>query len=138
MIFPWYFQQLIESIRYCGSLKKLQYYRIKEKNLFWFEIHITGREQYINFEINGNNGKTEPLEIIQIRSILGSLLFIIYINNLCQVSDILKLIVFPDNTNLICSSNDINTIFFKYKFRTYENFSRQNRSYIFSQDSGKR
>ena len=84
---------------------------MKGKNLFWFESHITGRKQYINFEINDNNGKTEPLETIEIRSILGSLLFIIYINNLRQVSDTLKLIVFPDNTNLICVSNNIKTIF---------------------------
>ena len=84
---------------------------MKGKNLFWFESHITGRKQYINFEINDNNGKTEPLETIEIRSILGSLLFIIYINNLRQVSDTLKLIVFPDNANLIYSSNDIKTIF---------------------------
>ena len=44
-------------------------------------------------------------------SILGPLLFIIYINDLCQVSDILKPIMFPDDTNLFCSSNDIKTLF---------------------------
>ena len=44
-------------------------------------------------------------------SILGPLLFIIYINDLCQVSDILKLIMFADDTNLFCSSNDIKTLF---------------------------
>ena len=44
-------------------------------------------------------------------SILGPLLFIIYIKDLCQVSDILKPIMFTDDTNLFCSSNDIKTLF---------------------------
>ena len=43
-------------------------------------------------------------------SILGPLLFIIYINNLCQVSDTLKPIMFADDTNFFCLSNDIKTL----------------------------
>ena len=95
-------------------LIKLQHYGIKEKNLSWFESYLTGRKQYINFEIRDNNGKTEHLEIIcgvPQGSILGPLLFIIYINDLCQVSDILKPIMFADDTNLFCLSNDIKTLF---------------------------
>ena len=45
-------------------LKKLQEYKIKGKNLSWFESYLTGRKQYNNFEINDNNKKTELLEII--------------------------------------------------------------------------
>ena len=96
-------------------LKKLQHYRIKGKNLSWFESYLTGRKQYIKFEINDYNGKTGLLKItcgVPQGSILGPLLFIIYINALCQVSDILKLIMFADDTNLFCSSNDIKTLFF--------------------------
>ena len=95
-------------------LKKVQHYGIKEKNLFWFESYLTGRKQYINFEINDNNGKTDLLKIIcsvPQGPILGPLLFIIYINDLCQVSDILKPIMFADDTNLFCLSNHIKNLF---------------------------
>ena len=38
-------------------LKKLQHYEIKGEILSWFESYLTGRKQYINFVINGNDGK---------------------------------------------------------------------------------
>ena len=94
--------------------KRLQHYGIREKDLPWFESYLTGQKQYINFEINDNNGKTELLEIIcgiPQGLILGPLLFIIFINNLSQVSDILQPIMFADDTNLFCSSNDIKALF---------------------------
>ena len=43
-------------------LKKLQHYRIKGKNLSWFESYLTGQKQHIKFEINDNNGKTGLLK----------------------------------------------------------------------------
>lgn len=48
---------------------------------------------------------------VQQGSLLGLLLFIIYINNLCQVSDILKLVIFADDASVFRSSNNIKTLF---------------------------
>ena len=61
-------------------LKKLQYYGIKGKSLSWLQNYLTRRKQYINFEINDNDGKTELLEIIcgiPQGLILGPLFFIL-------------------------------------------------------------
>ena len=40
-------------------------------------------------------------------SILGPTLFLLYINDICIVSSILKCILFADDTNFLCSGNDI-------------------------------
>ena len=52
----------IDTVDHKILLKKLQHYGIKGKNLSWFESYLTGRKQYINFEINDNNGKTDLLK----------------------------------------------------------------------------
>ena len=41
-------------------------------------------------------------------SFIGSALFILYINDLCNVSTLLKLILFADDTNLLYSGKYIN------------------------------
>ena len=40
-------------------------------------------------------------------SILGQKLFIPYINDICNVSPVLKFILFADDTNIFCSGSDI-------------------------------
>ena len=40
-------------------------------------------------------------------SVLGPKLFIIYINDICRVSNILKFILFADDTNIFCSGDNL-------------------------------
>ena len=44
-------------------------------------------------------------------SILGPLLFLIYVNDLHKASSILKPVMFADDTNLVLSNKDINKLF---------------------------
>lgn len=37
---------------------------------------------------------------------LGPLLFMVYINDLCKVSKVLELILFASDTNIFCSETD--------------------------------
>ena len=43
-------------------------------------------------------------------SILGPKLFIMHINDICNVSNILKFVLFADDTNIFCSGKDINQL----------------------------
>ena len=47
-------------------------------------------------------------------SILGPLLFLIYVNDLCNASDILDPIMFADDTNLFLLHQNINILFNKF------------------------
>jgi len=40
-------------------------------------------------------------------SVLGPLLFLLYINDICEVSKVFKFILFADDTNLFCSGDNL-------------------------------
>lgn len=43
-------------------------------------------------------------------SVLGPKLFILYINDICKVSKVLKLVLFADDTNIFCSGSDLQSL----------------------------
>ena len=95
---------------------KLEHYGIKGRNLSWFQSYLSNRKQYIEYK-QGNRTSNIELSNIIYRVpqglILGPLLFIIYVNDLCQMSEFLKPILFVGNTNIFCKSKTVRTLFLK-------------------------
>ena len=114
------FHSPIQSFWYCRSFyffkKKLEHYGIKGRSLSWFQSYLSNQKQYIEFKQDNKTGSTESSNIIcgvPQGSILGALLFIIYVNDLCQTSEFLKPIMFADDTNVFCKSGTVKTLFLK-------------------------
>ena len=40
-------------------------------------------------------------------SVLGPILFVIYINDICNDSDVVKCVLFADDTNMFCSERNL-------------------------------
>ena len=90
-------------------LIKLQCYGIRGLALEWIRHYISNRRQYVCY----NNSKSEFKDIkcgILQGSILGPLLFILYINDMCDVSKVLHIILFADDTDMFYSASNIDDV----------------------------
>ena len=89
-------------------LSKLQKIGIKDTNLLWFKNYLIGRQQFVTINEKSSTMKTTNIGVPQ-GSILGPLLFLIYINDLPFCSNFLSLL-FADDTTLLLSHSNINTL----------------------------
>ena len=103
--------RLFDTADHSILLKKLKLYGITDKSLAWFESYLFNRKQYIHI---GENSKTDlkyfPCGVPQ-GSILGPLLFLVYVEDLPNGFRLLDPTMFADDTNLFFNHKDIKHLF---------------------------
>ena len=97
------FSKAFDTINYDILFTKLFHYGVRGCALKWFKSYLTNRKQYVVY--NDTSSSLKPIVCgVPQGSILGPLLFLIYVNDLAYVSNDLFMIMFADDTNALVSN----------------------------------
>ena len=103
------FSKAFDTINHKVLLKKLENYGIRGKCLEWIKSYLTNRKQRVIY-----NGTSSSELIVKCGvpqgSILGPLLFILYINDLSNVSPLLTPIMYADDSSFFLQGTNIDNI----------------------------
>ena len=92
-------KKVFDTINHNILIDKLNLYGIRGVASSWLKSYLCNRQQYVNYQ-NVNSSYKQVICGIPQGSIIGPTLFILYINDLCNVSKLLKFILFADDTNI--------------------------------------
>ena len=88
-----------DTVNHKLLITKLNHYGVRGIALQWFADYLTNRLQYVS--INNKNSNMLPVECgVPQGSILGPLLFLIFINDIANSSKRLDFIMFADDTDI--------------------------------------
>ena len=105
------FSKAFDTVNHSILCSKLEHYGIQDNMLKLIESYLSNRDQYVLY---GNKASSKlPITLgVPQGSVLGPLLFILYINDIVNATSIAKFVLFADDSNLFISHID--------RFKLYE------------------
>ena len=92
-------KKAFDTIDHALLLRKLEHYGIRGVAHGWLKSYLKFRQQFVSI----NDCDSDLLNVkcgVPQGSILGPKLFIVYINDICNVTKLLNFVLFADDTNI--------------------------------------
>ena len=103
------FSKAFDTVDHAILLSKLNHYGIRCPALTWFQSYWSGRQQFVTY-----NGVQSSMKVVKCGvpqgSILGPILFLMYINDLANICRNTLPFLFADDTNLFISGSNLHQI----------------------------
>jgi retron-type reverse transcriptase len=104
-----FFLIFLDTINHKILISKLEHYGIRGVAKTWFENYLYERKQIVKY----NGVLSEEMTIkcgIPQGSVLGLLLFLLYINDIENCSELISVILFATDTNILYSHTCLKTL----------------------------
>ena len=98
-----------DTINHDILLTKLYHYGFRGVSNEWFCNYLSNRQQFVSYNAARSPNENVKCGVPQ-GSILGPLLFILYMNDICYTSKLLKTILFADDTTVFYSHTNIHVL----------------------------
>ena len=103
-------QKAFDTVDHTILLKKLDHYGVRGIVNDWFTSYLTARKQITEIGPLKISKKAPVLSGVPQGSVLGPLLFLVYINDICNSCNQMKFYLFADDTNLLYADKNLKSL----------------------------
>ena len=88
---------------------RLSFYEVRGIANTWLDNYLMNRKQYVVVDNQASSMQFIKCGVPQ-GSVLGPVLFLLFINDICIVSNLLNFVLFADDTNILCSNENLGVL----------------------------